>query len=107
MKLFNLFNRKPRQIIILNENDILNHLNKQIGKKITEKNVDEWENNLNIVFGKNTSFEIDNNNLDDEEEQAGMNCYTGAYDNDEMLIDFFVYVSKEGKILFNEIVRHY
>lgn len=104
MKLFNLFRKKQKAVIILNENDILNILNKEVGKKF---DIDKFNEKLSSIFNTKIYLSIDNNNLDVDEVENNVNCYTSAYDDGNILIDFFIFVSENNNVLFNETQRHY
>lgn len=104
MKLFNLFRKKQKAVVILNENDILNILNKEVGKKF---DIEKFNEKLSSIFNTKIYLSIDNNNLDVDEVENNVNCYTSAYDDGNILIDFFIFVSENNNVLFNETQRHY
>lgn len=104
MKLFNLFRRKQKAVIILNEKDVLNILNKEIGKKF---DINKFNEKLSSIFNSEIYLCYDSIYLDAEEVENNVDCYTSAYDDGNMLIDFFIFVSENGNVLYNETKRHY
>lgn len=104
--MFRLFRKlfiKP--LVILSVADITPTINKFNGKRFNKRNI---ENELSFLFSQNIELDHDNNYLDYEEDEIGMNCYVGTYsvEEEDFLFDFFFYVNQHNKIFLTEIVNN-
>lgn len=94
---------KPRPIFFLMDGVVETELNKLVGKTFDKIKLNNLVSNK---FGTKLEWSLDNSNLDDEELECGIKCYSASfYYSETMVLDMWVFVGTTNRILYTEFIR--